>query len=226
MAITVNGTIATARVNESNAPTITLTGVQTGEGVVLLFSLDAADTITSVTISGESNATQIGTVWTPGGNFSTDSEYSYIFPSIAGSSGDKVITINRATTADTSMRALRISGHNTSSPVGNINTGSGSTTNGSISLTTTVDNSMIIGTMKCESTITVGSGYTEITATNPFWNWEMLRQYDADVGTAGSKTVPFVNAGADPWNIRAFEIKAAAASGPAKPILAAYRAQQ
>lgn len=202
----------TSSVESLTQAIVTINGVSAGNQLVIAARwYHATATISSITISGESNATVHGS---PTKNASLNNATGQI-ASLANvtSGGNKTITCTFSADLSSAggITVMEVSGGDTAAFF-DVEAGStGNSTNPTTSLTTSNANEMIVAVQSNGSAdATAGSGYTLIALPNTFWFDEA--EYNLDAGVAGSKTVDFA-AGSAQWMVKAAAFKASGGGG-------------
>lgn len=193
---------------------VTLTGCTAGRAIVggLTWNLDGT-TVASVSATGESNATLVGSAAESTGSNGTQIGQLFYFPNLA-SGGSKTVTVTfSGTPPDGTIWAMEVSGGNTSLPDTNASwhlevgatVASGSPSG---SITTNTANALIV-------TQVIGgqlddpappTGYTGVALTPT--DFRQGAAYLLDAGTAGSETVTWTIGTSDQYslNIAAFRL--------------------
>ena len=213
--------LGAAAVVNDNATTqtiaVTYNSLTSGRGLVamVIFGDFGAEDITSITVTGESNMTLLGTHARSGVNHSTQMAY---LPAMT-SSGNKTIT---ATISQENQPVKKlivqevyddVTGEIVEDGVAN---GLGTAANPSINLTTGTDNDAILAVLISEgSEPTTGTGFTLLHSGASF-AYERA-QYDLDAGTAGSVAVGWTTPGTGDWSIAAAAFKGVAGAGAVSP---------
>lgn len=184
----------------SGSVTVNVTGWSAGEQCVVLMLWYGTQTVTSVTMTGESNLTVLGSPQT-GGPDNGRLQWA-VLDSVTGSGAKDIVANLTGTPASFTVWVWRVQNagsHGT--PVG----GSGSGTTMSVNVTTTVANAMILsGGTSNGGTSSAGAGYTKETIqTDGYWYDGSF--YDEDVGAQGSKT-PDATMASGTWVFSAIEI--------------------
>lgn len=174
-----------------------------GNSVVVCIRWYNVVTISSITCSGET----VTLVGSPAVNGTRCSQFAVI-NNVASTASKTVDVTLSGTAANVSICLVEFSGAKTSGIAGAHPAAStGTSANPSHSITTTADNSAIVGILMSNiSGATPGSGYTTLSF-NTWWSYE-YGQYDADVGAAGAKTVNWTMS-SEAWHIDALEVLAA-----------------
>jgi hypothetical protein len=196
---------------------MSLTGTTAGRSLVIVvnwYEGGGAMTISSITISGESNATLVaGSKYTQSGGMTAAGQIAYLANITA--SGDKTVTVNMSGSTYISCGVMEFAGMDTSSQPDASTSFEGFDADGSDScnqnIITTTDNALIVALCtNSGATDPTVSGYTDW-ASYPNINFYEVVAYNLDVGVAGSKTVqflsPFNNSG---LSIVAFKVASAA----------------
>jgi hypothetical protein len=199
-------------ITPGNDLVLTLNGTTAGRLIVIavVWYVDAAQTLDSITISGESNASIIaGSKYSVAG-LVTAGQLAYLANNTAG--GNKTITIHLSAATYMTGAAMEYSGQNTSSQPDNSATASGSG-NPTTSYTTNTDNALICAiTTSNQQEPTAGANYL---LWGTFTNVNFLDEVedDVDAGAAGSKTVNFTDpAAGGEWGMAIASFKVAAVS--------------
>lgn len=200
--------------NNLTSISVTLVGTTAGNGIVIgaiWHDSSSAHDPTSVTVSGEANATAIGL---PVRSSAVgDSMQIFELKNIT-TGGDKTITANYPSPGiNLSIVAVEYSGQDSTTFLDASATGSGKSANPSISLTTGIANAMIfsiVGSNKAEPA--PGTGYTRISVNNISWWTEGEDMLDA--GAIGAKTVDYGVTGVGDWLIAAASFRPAGGGSP------------
>lgn len=177
---------------------LTLAGTTIGRSIVLGLAWDSTTTISSITCTGESNLTLIGSPQFLSGNGYT--QLAYLGLNTTG--GTKTITVTY--TGSTSRRngaALELIGGKTGSLLDNFgSTSGGPSADWSINITTGTNNAAILAvtTHGNGPRTTPGGGYTDLQF-GGVWGLHSA-EYLLDASTAGSKTVNFTHTSTS-WGI-------------------------
>lgn len=191
----------------NNAATVTVAGWSAGEQCACLVLWYGTQTLSSVTMTGESNLTILGSPQTGGPD---NGRFQWaVLDSVTGSGSKDIVATLSATPTSISCFVWRLqSGGSHGTPVG----ATGNSADGSVNLTTTVANAMILaGLTSNGGTSTAGAGYTKETVVVDGY-WYDGAEYDEDVGAQGSKTVSMTHASGT-WVISAIEIYASGGGG-------------
>lgn len=198
--------VGPANANGGSGTTVaaTLTGTTAGRHLIVLIGWEnGTQTLSSVTCSGESDLTILTSSTANGGGRIA---IAYLANNVNG--GDKTVTATFS--GSVTGKAISVNefyGGDTTSLLDAQNTATGSTANPSLSLTTTTDGALIVSAVTAPSgSPTAGTDYTLIAGTS-LWGIAWKCEYDLDAGTAGSKTVNFVNASATSWTMAAAAFK-------------------
>jgi hypothetical protein len=201
-------------VSNEASQSASLTGVSAGNSLVVAVIAENASgiTVSSITITSESNATLHGSEF----NCTTGGRVQMMrFGSLGNvtTGGNKTITATlSAAPSQFAIFAAEISGGDTSAffdAVGTGTTGSGTTISDSI--TTGSANSSVFCFVAADgSEPAAGTGYTGITVTNMFWYHE--GQYDIDVGGAGAQS-PQMTQSSGNWGMLSAAFKTAGGGG-------------
>lgn len=203
--------------NTGTTENLTLVGTTIGRSIaILVWWCHATAVVSSITISGESNATLIGTPerrdLTSGALYAL--QVAYLSNNTAG--GDKTITATfDASTAACGLCAVEIAGGDTAGWYDGAEAGAQA---GTVNITTNTANAFVIGVCADNGGgPTAGSGYTAIVLPNVFWFEE--GQYDLDVGAAGSKTFDMGVSGTAVIKCAAFKIAGGAPASILRQIM-------
>lgn len=193
-------------VGVTSTASVTINTWAAGETCLAAILWYGTQTISSVTMTGESNLTVLGSPQT-GGPDSGRVQWA-VLDSTSGT-GNKTIEVTMSgTPAALQLHVWRLSGggsHGT--PVG----ASGSSGTLSVSVTTTADAAALFGCgVTNGGTWSAGTGYTKESVFDGYWYDGA--EYDIDVGTAGSKTVN-ATASSGTWCWSAVEIYSAGGGG-------------
>lgn len=206
-----------------------LTSVSAGNSLIACIYWETASTnISSITVSGESNMTLIGSKVT---RLSTTMQWAYL--SNVTSGGNKDVSVNfSASSGGGAGICFEYSGLDTTGAFDAVNSGD-SVTTAVISLTTTAANALVLGSLLCDfnqSNYSALSGYTHlVTGTS---NWPAngyLAKYpvgceDLDGGAAGARNVGSTGPGGGSYeSIIAVSFKPVGGGASTKP--AFYYAQ-
>jgi len=187
----------------------TLNGCTIGNMLAIIVQwtdVGAASAITTITVGGESNATLI--VASKVSSTTTHAQIAYL--NNLTSSANKTITVNFDNAVYASIGVMEYAGQDTSTQPDATNTGTGSFTDPSLSLTTVANNALIVATVGDNSANgTAGSGYT-LWGTRPNVGYFEEDLDNVDGGAAGARTVDFVTgAGGATWYLSAVSFKPA-----------------
>lgn len=163
-------------------------------------------TLSSVTLTGESNLTLLGSPQT-GGPDNARSQWALL--SNVTSTGAKTAEATLSAAPDQMCVAMwRLSGCDTTNAEDARNGASGNSSTASVSVTTATAGAAIFAIMSNGAGDgTPGSGYTAETIADIFWYDS--GEYDIDAGASGAKTVDFSLGGSAIWVINAIAIKPA-----------------
>jgi len=176
----------------------TLTGTTAGRHLVIGIGWESggSSNLVSLTCSGE-------TVVLVGSPVAASARIQLAYIAELASGGSKTITATFSTSTAAYMFVREFAGGDPSDFLDASNTGSATSTNPSISLTTTTDNCLIVGVeTNTTGNPSPGSGYTDFGVSNG-WSVFFEGEYDLDAGSAGAKTVDWSNASSTPWAIAA-----------------------
>jgi len=177
--------------------------VTEGNSLIAISHWSDAVTLTSITCSGESNLSAIGSVITS----ANSTKLHMLRLDAITASGAKTITCTwSAPTANAQFWLAEISGGNTASLLGQEGGTTGTGTTPTINLTTATNGEM--GLVACSAEggeLTPGAGFTVIVLSNTNL-WEE-GEYKLDLGAAGLKTLS-MTVGSAPWAIKAATFKA------------------
>lgn len=200
---------------------MTATGTTTGRMLVIVsgWYLDAANTISSITVSGESNATVIAGSFSENTSGQSRAQIAYLANLTSG--GTKTVTITYNTATYSSCSVMEYSGQDTASQPdtsGTLSNYDPAGTTSCVSSITTVANALIVAI--CENTgatVTAGSGYT-LWGGLPATGGTSIGQVEdkVDAGTAGSEAVTFTG----PYlyshiSMASFKVSGGGGGGPA-----------
>ena len=191
---------------------ITLAGVDAGDTIVAAVTWGHATiTLSSITISGESNATLL-TARGPNAPDNTRMCLGYLTTVTTG--GDKTVTFNMSgsVVGAGSGFAIAFSGCDQTSALdsGTDVFANGTGTSLSVSLTTSVANCAVVAiAVSNNADPSAGSGYTSIAVTNNHWNAQGQYRIDAP---SGSQSVTMSTGGSGAWAIAAAAFKPAGSS--------------
>jgi len=211
VAITLVGSVQTATDSATGAVSVTLTGAQVGDTIVLGLSALTSITISSVTCSSESNLTQSSapTVFS-GGSGDAGTVGFWVLDNVTAA-GSKTVTLNYTTaTSTTQIVGWLIRGANTGGAVDVDGTATGSGTAPSVSLSASAANDAAFAiciTSFASGDATAAAGFTGVALSN--WSGNYEGAYDLDVGASGSIPVGFTTVGSGAWAIKGLLIKAA-----------------
>lgn len=196
--------------------TYTITGVTSGNTVLVIFELYTANTpLISVTDNQSNTYTEDLTATSADGN----NIYFYRASNITNAPTS--VTIDWTGNAQITANIFEVSGLTNTSPVDATvadTTSFSSTTTPSKSITTTTDNAAVFAmlTMGAGATMTPDSGWSALPSSGTDFSFIL---YDNDVGVAGSKTVggTLGTSRGGRWTIAAY--KAAATATAVKPAM-------
>lgn len=192
--------------------TITLTGTNSGDAVVFGIQWNSnTTTISSITCPGESDATLIGSPVRAASGPQKGMQLAYL--AALSSGGSKTFTITFSSAGNCSAFAAAFNGHDSASFLDASTSNSTTSTNPSVTLTTGVNNALVVSMVNSNSGVqpTAGSGYTGISVTDT--DGAAFGEYNLDVGTAGAKTVDYVHASSVNWTLYAASFKSGVAPG-------------
>lgn len=200
----------------SGSGTYTITGVTSGNTVLVIFEIPTANTpLISVTDNQSNTYTEDLTATSAGGNA------LYFYRASNVTNGPTSVTIDWTGNALVTANIFEVSGLTNTSPVDATvadTTNFSSTTTPSQSITTTTDNAAVLAmlTLTSGTTITPDSGWSALPSSGSNFNFIL---YDNDVGAAGSKTVGGTLGATrlGRWTIAAY--KAAATATAVKPAM-------
>ncbi len=197
---------------------ITLVGTTAGRGIVILIVWQddgGARTITSVTVSGEANATVIAGSKADGASAVDHTQCAFLNNITTG--GTKTITVTFSGSAYSSAVAVEVIGHDTAAAVDNSTSFAAAFSALTTTLTTNTANCAIFAvcTANDSNEPTAGANFTLLSNPRANNGYRDEDEYWLDSGVAGSKTVAFGGVAADGWVIlSAISVKlASAASG-------------
>jgi hypothetical protein len=205
---TVNGGVNAASVN------LTINGCTAGNAIIFgAYWSDPSTTISSATLTGESNGTLIGTApHNSGSNGDAKCQLGYFQNLAAG--GNKTLTINfsGAPANGLGIWAFEVSGGSTTALLDAHNEGTGTSGTPSISVTTTAANDLLVGIVAggTGADPSAGSGFTIIAVTQ--FGVRNAGEYKLDAGAAGSKSVDFTLGTSDDYVVAAAAFKLAGGS--------------
>lgn len=156
-----------------------------------------AVSISSITITGESNATVRGSKSTGGGSAPDGAcQWATLLP--ISTSGAKTVTANMSGSTGVEICVMEITGTMTFDSAAPAAT-SGTSTNPTTTITTAADDDFIASLLLNTATAvsTGGVGYTRVLLNDVAYN-DVL-EYKLAAGVAGSKTVDWVNAESAAW---------------------------
>ena len=192
---------------------VTLNGTTAGRHLIIGVAWydpneDQTDTINSITISGESNATLIDT---PSyGIIGRTTQLAYLANNTGG--GNKTVTVTGTANGATDYQifVLEFSGGDVGAFLGAFNKATGGGNPASLSLTTATNGALIVAYIGAfvGADLTPGAGYTNIDVGNDDIGGFFEGEYDLDAGAAGAKTVNFSDPSAA-WMMSAASFKAA-----------------
>lgn len=193
---------------------VTLTGCTAGHAIVIgVWFYDASKTISVVSVSGESNATAIGTLDRDSAQFDAAKQMFYL-PVLTGTANKSISAFLSGTpTFAGGIWAAEVSAaialDTNAAAHGNVAPGTGEY---SVNYTTSAANDIVFSFDEASNDTTPPSGWTGFALGNT-GNF-LDGQYIADIGAAGSKTPIYVNvAGNGAYQLVVAAFKAAAASG-------------
>jgi hypothetical protein len=171
----------------------------------------ATQTLSSVTLTGESNLSILGSVQT-GGPSNARSQWA-LLSNVTGT-GSKTATATLSGNPDQmAVTMWRLSGCDTAGAEDARNGASGTSAGPTVSVSTSQSGSAIFAILSNDNgEATEGASYTPETIGNIF-QYDS-GEYDIDAGAAGSKTVNFTLGGSGTWVINAIAIKAAGGAEP------------
>lgn len=182
----------------------------TGRGVIALvvWQQTSGETISSVTVSGESNMTVIGTPSVLATGWTT--QLAYLGTVTSG--GSKTITVNwtGAVNSYVWLQELHDGSNGGIALDGFCNASNAASADPTCNVTTGSANSAILGALEShDADPTVGANYTQLNET-AFYSWE-ASEYDLDAGAAGTYAANWT-AASGRWSIAAAGFKAAGSS--------------
>lgn len=211
----------------SDTSTISLSGVDVGDNIIIgctwYTSSSSPATLSSITVSGESNATVHGSPHIPslGDGYATTQ-----FASLANvtTAGTKTITVKWTPFVPSSFGgafALAVAGGATSGIFDTSAAADGNSSTPSVSLSPTVNNALIVGIVNSnDGEPSAGSGYTLFDLTNVFLYDSS--EYKLDAGTAGARAVNFTTpggSGSPAWTVNAASFKPLASAVSVKQLM-------
>lgn len=216
IAITNNsGAVQSGDRSGTDTCTVELTGVGSGESVVIGAAWRNADT---ATISGVDIEGQAASSQSQQSNAATDVKHQFWTLASTSSSGDKTVTVTWTAAGLGVCYAASLSGTDTGDLVDTLVSVTGSTDPITGSITTGAANNAIF---VLASSVTIidapGANYTNISLIN-FWLYEE-GEYDLDAGAAGSKTVDMSLVEDQQWAFQALSLNAAGGGGGSPPVL-------
>jgi hypothetical protein len=210
MAMTLGATLVHAAANgTTNAPGAYV--LTAGRGVIALveWQQTSGETISSITVSGESNMTLIGTPSVNTNKFTT--QMAYLGSVTSG--GSKTITVNFSGSVPSYvfLQELHDGSNGGIALDGSGNAFSDASTNPTVNVTTGSANSAIFAVLESFSDPAVGANYTELNETA--WYQYESTMYDLDAGAAGTYAANYTAASGG-WSIAAAGFKASGGSNP------------
>ncbi len=188
-----------------------ITGTTAGRSLIFVlfwYDPDNIINITSITISGESNATLIaGSKFT---SIATDvsGQIAYLANNVNG--GDKTITVTADTQTYVDVMIIEYAGLDLASQPDNSTSATGNPGPATVNLTTTTAGALIVaGGVNDTTDLTEGSDYTLLNMPNIVFYEETEDNLNA--GAAGVKTVNFTGS-VSSWGITAASFKAVASA--------------
>lgn len=184
--------VSNAGAGGASTVAVTINGVTAGNSLVVLCEWFGVTTISSITISGESNATVVGS---PAVNATGTVSAQTAYLANVTTGGNKTVTLTLSGTSSTfNITVLEIVGANKASFVdasANYNSGAGSVANTNSTITTVAANAALFASISANTgvTPTAGSGFTSV-----FAGTFGATEYKLNAGAAGSQTVAFVHA--------------------------------
>lgn len=192
-----------------NTIAVTLTGTTAGRTLVIGVRWRGnAVTLSSITITSESNATIIGSAAYDAG---PDTSLQMAYLTNTTTTGDKTITATLSgNSAQRGIFAMELFGSEIVD-YDNAEASANGTSTRSTTLTTNTANAAIVAQISTNGTApSAGTGYTQIVLNNIFWLDE--GEYNLDAGVAGSKTVDFTGTN-NSWVIKGAAFKENAPAG-------------
>lgn len=194
---------------------VTLNSTTAGRSLVITMMWgDATTTLSSVTITSESNATIIASSLAT--NATTPYRVQQACLANITTGGNKTITM---TLSDTNSDQISIGameyqgGDTTDFCTGAANGSNANSGTPNVSVTTSFNNSLVVvSAYSTSAEPTAAAGYTQWTGGRPNAGWFEDDWDDVDVGTAGSQSIT-AGAGGSEWAMSAAEYKAAGGGG-------------
>ena len=213
MAFTLGVGPSVANTGSGTSLGVTLVGTTAGRSVIIGVCWESsAITLDSVTCSGES----VNLVGTPASSSGQRAQLAYVSELAGG--GSKTFTANfSSSVSGAGIFAIEFAGGYPASFLDTSVSDTGTSANPSTSISTGANNCLIVGIeVNSSGSPTVGSGYTNIAGTSS-WTKFFKAQYNLDAGSAGSKTVDWVNATSNTWIIQAASFNTLSASPTITP---------
>lgn len=191
----------------TNTKTVTLT---TGRGcVAMIVWQSATETISSVTVSGESNMTLVGTPSSTSNDWKT--QIAYLGSVTTGASKTVTVNFSAAVASYVFIQELHDGSNGGIALDGFGNAFNNASTNPTVNVTTSAANSAIFAVLSDHtSDPTVGGSYTELNETA--WYGYEASMYDLDAGAAGTYAANWTAASGS-WSIAAAGFKPSAGGG-------------
>jgi len=195
---------------------VTLNSTTAGRSLVITMQWgDATTTLSSVTITSESNATIMTNSLAT--NATTPYRIQQACLANITTGGNKTITMTLSNTNSDqiSIGAMEYTGGDTTDfCTGAANGANANSGTPSVNLTTSFNNSLVVvSAYSTSAEPTAATGYTQWTGGRPDAGWFEDDWDDVDVGSAGAKTIT-AGAGGSEWAISATEYKVAGGGSP------------
>ena len=210
MAMTLGATVVHANGSgTTNAPGAYV--LTTGRGVIamVIWQQTGGETISSVTVSGESNMTLIGTPSVLAIGWTTQMAYL----GTVTSGGSKTITVNFSGSVSSYvfLQELHDGSNGGIALSGSGNASNAASANPTVDVTTDAANAAILSVLThIDTDPSVGANYTSL-ATSAFFQWEET-EYDLDAGAAGTYAANWT-ASSGRWTVAAAGFKPSAGGG-------------
>jgi hypothetical protein len=190
----------------SGVCTATIATWAAGDTCVANIRWYGTQTLTGVTLTGESNPTILGSPQTGGPN---DARSQWVILDDVTGTGSKTLTATLSAAGGShAVTMWRLSGCDTAGAEDARNGATGTSAAPSVSVTTVTAGAAIFAILSNDNgEATEGGAYTPETVDNIF-QYDS-GEYDIDAGSDGSKTVDFSLGGSGTWVINAIAIKAA-----------------
>lgn len=212
MTITFISSVTATR--SGNTVTLSLTGTTTGNQIVVgvTWWSVAAQTIASISCSGESDLTLHGSVVrnpTDGHNTQLAS-----LGNITGSGTKTIVVTFSGTPGNGSAVAAEFAGGDTTTWFDAVTPATGDTGQPTANVTSANNNALVVGVSISSIANTTGSGYTDAALNDPSYTAKF--EYKLDAGTAGSQTVDWTGSTAT-WAMQAATFNAVDLNHPRTP---------